>query len=78
MTNVIDLPLSGHCNTNADIAAHLRELADQIEGLTTSPVDNIILLSVFADGGQVDIAIVGKPLERVQLAGLLALTLGAV
>jgi len=76
MTNIIDLPLSGHCNTNADIAAHLRDLADQIEE-SKSPVDNIILLSVSADG-DANMDVVGKPMARVTLAGILAMTLGVV
>lgn len=48
MTNILILPSSGFCGSNADIAAKLRELADTIE--QEEPVRTVIALVENADG----------------------------
>lgn len=72
MGNVTDLPLRGHCNTNADLAAHLRDLAQHIEGLTNAPLQNIVIISLFCDG-DVDSTVIGQPIDTLSMAGLFAL-----
>lgn len=69
MTNVVELPRSGLCNSAADMAAELRALADEIEagGLAAS---NLIAV-IETPEGQLRRRVFGVPIDNARMIGLL-------
>lgn len=78
MGKVTELPLTGHCNSNADIAAHLRDLAKCVEELKSDElIQNMVIITLFRDGEASD-TVIGDPMKRLELAGLYTLMGGQV
>lgn len=75
MPEIRSLPLNGHCGSNADIAKHLRQTADDIEG--GDLVRNVVVLIEYEDGELVR-NVCGHPIDLARVAGLMAIALNRV
>lgn len=69
MSTVIDLPRSGLCNSDADMAAELRALADEIDDGCMA-VYNLIVVIETPDG-ELRRRVFGVPIDNARMVGLL-------
>lgn len=71
MSNVVELPRTGLCNSAADMAAELRALAGRIEAGELA-VNNIVAVIELADG-RLGRQVYGRPIDRARMVGLLSM-----
>lgn len=71
MPKVIALAPNGHANTDADVAAFLRKMADHIESGVRSNVRQLVM--VLESGGELETWAVGGPCDNARLVGLLTI-----
>jgi hypothetical protein len=70
--NLVKLPLGGMANSNADIAAHLREMADWLEEEDASELRNAFLIFERADG-TITRRTCGQPCDLARAVGILGI-----
>jgi hypothetical protein len=64
------LELGGMCNSNSDIAAHLRQMADWLEEEDFEPLRNIFMV-LERDDGSITRRTCGKPCDTARAIGIL-------
>ena len=71
MSNLVELPRSGLCNSAADLAAELRALADEIEA---GDLDATNLIAVVeTSDGDLRRRVYGRPIDKARMVGLLSM-----
>lgn len=75
MSNIKAMPMSTQCNSNNDVAAFLRLMADQIEGGKRGDIRTAILTMEVAGEGMATFPVGYRGLDNARVMGLLFLAL---
>lgn len=71
MSNLKALPITGHANSNEDVAKFLRELADIVESADHDDIRQVAVI-VEADG-DVETWVAGGPWDNARIVGLMSI-----
>lgn len=74
MAELVALPLNGTANTNADIAAHLREQADWVDEGSYDDIRNVFMVFEMADG-TIRRQTCGAPCDLARALGVLSIAI---
>lgn len=68
---VVAFPSTGIAKCNADIAKHLRDLAEEFERDGATEIRNVVTLVEHKPDGSLAVAVVGDRIDNARLVGIL-------